>query len=94
MKKLPNQLHGARPVTENGYMTASCYQLLDAENVEYYLLGDLNCDLGSPDLDSNSRSLIGITELYGLHQLISEPTRITETSSTMIDHNYIHQYTR
>ena len=60
--------------------------MLDAENFEYYLLGDLNCDLGSPDLDSNSRSLIGITELYGLHQLISEPTRITETSSTMIDH--------
>ena len=43
--------------------------MLDAENVEYYLLGDLNCDLGSPDLESNSRSLIGITELYGLHQL-------------------------
>ncbi len=60
--------------------------MLDAENVEYHLSGDLNCDLGSPDLDSNSRSLIGITELYGLHQLISEPTRITETSSTMINH--------
>ena len=57
-----------------------------AENVEHYLLGDLNCDLGSPDLESNSRSLIGITELYGLYQLIGEPTRITETSSTMIDH--------
>ena len=59
--------------------------MLDAENAEYYLLGDLNCDLGSTALESSSRSLIGITELYGLHQLISEPTRITETSSTMID---------
>ena len=38
------------------------------------------------DLEGNSRLLIGITELYGLHQLINEPTRITETSSTMIDH--------
>jgi hypothetical protein len=28
MKKLPKQLHGARPVAENGYSTASCYQLL------------------------------------------------------------------
>ncbi len=66
--------------------------MLDAENVEYYVLGDLNCDLGSPDLDSNSRSLIGITELYGLHQLINEPTRITETSSTMmIIYSPIHQ---
>ena len=51
--------------------------MLDAENVEYYL----NCDLGSPDLKDNSRSLIHITELYGLHQLISEPTRITKTFS-------------
>ena len=59
--------------------------MLDAENAEYYSLGDLNCDLGSTALESSSRSLIGITELYGLHQLISEPTRITETSSTMID---------
>ena len=59
--------------------------MLDAENAEYYLLGDLNCDLGSPVLESSSRSLISITELYGLHQLISEPTPIIETSSTMID---------
>ena len=44
--------------------------MLDAENVEYCLLGDLNCDLGSPDLESNSRSLIDITK----------------TVSTMIDH--------
>ena len=49
--------------------------MLDAENVEYYLLGDLNCDLGSPDLESNSRSLIGITELYGLHQAVCDTTR-------------------
>ena len=59
--------------------------MLDAENAECYLLGDLNCDLGSPALESSSRSLTGITELYDLHQLMSEPTRITETSSTMID---------
>ena len=25
--------------------------MLDAENAEYYLLGDLNCDLGSPALE-------------------------------------------
>ena len=59
--------------------------MLDPENAEYYLLGDLNCDLGLPALESSLRSLIGITKLYGLHQLISEPTRITETFSTMFD---------
>ena len=29
--------------------------MLDDENVECYLLCDLNCDLGSPDLEGNSR---------------------------------------
>ena len=60
--------------------------MLDAENVEYYSLGDVNCETGSPDLESNSQSLIEITDLYGLHKLTSEPTQITKTSSTMIDH--------
>ena len=71
------------------YYFETFIDMLDAEKAEYYLLGDLNCDLGSPALESSSRLLIGITELYGLHHLISELTRITETYSTMID-----QYTR
>ena len=58
---------------------------LDAENVEYWLLGDLNCNLGAPTLDHKSRILSGIADLYNLEQLIDEPTRITESSSTMID---------
>ena len=60
--------------------------LMPKMHVDYYILDDLNCGLWSPDLESNSRSLIDITELYGLHQLISEPTRITKPFSTMIDH--------
>ena len=59
---------------------------LDAGNVEYYLLGDLNCELGGAVLDRNSRLLTDIADLYGMHQLINEPTRITESSSTIIDH--------
>jgi hypothetical protein len=59
---------------------------IDSENVEYYILGDLNCDLGASVLDHNSRSLTDIADLYGMHQLINEPTRITESSSTIIDH--------
>ena len=34
--------------------------------------------------DTNSRLLSDITDLYGLHQLINEPTRVTDTS-TLID---------
>jgi hypothetical protein len=59
---------------------------LDSENVEYCLLGDLNCDLVASVLDHNSRSLTDIADLYGIHQLINEPTRVTESSSTIIDH--------
>ena len=58
---------------------------LDAENVEYHLLGDLNCNIGASVLDHSTRVLTGITNLFGLHQLISEPTCITQLSSTIID---------
>ncbi len=58
---------------------------LDAEQVEYYVMGDLNCNLSSPTLDHNSTLLNNITNLYNLHQLINEPTRITESSSTLLD---------
>ena len=57
---------------------------LDSENVEFYLMGDINCNMASMS-DSNSRLLCNITDLYGLHQLINEPTRVTDTTSTLID---------
>ena len=59
--------------------------ILDAENIEYYLMDDLNCDLSSKELDHNSTKLLNIADLYNLHQVINEPTRITISSSTMID---------
>ena len=58
---------------------------LDAVNVEYWLSGDLNCNLGAPILDHRSKILSGIADLYNLEQLIEEPTCITESTSTMID---------
>ena len=58
---------------------------LDSLDLEYYLLGDFNCDLASPTPDANTRHLLEISDLYGLKQLINEPTRITESSFTLID---------
>ena len=58
---------------------------LDSLDLEYYLLGDFNCNLASPTPDVNTRHLLEISDLYGLKQLIDEPTRITESSSTLID---------
>ena len=54
-------------------------------NLKFYLLGELNCNLASPAPDANTCHLLEISDLYGLKQLINEPTRITESSSTLID---------
>ena len=35
--------------------------------------------------DTNSLLLSDITNLHGLHQLINEPTRVTDTTSTLVD---------
>ena len=49
------------------------------------MLSDLNCNLASPTPDANTHHLLEISDLYGLKQLINEPTRVTESSSTLID---------
>jgi hypothetical protein len=59
---------------------------LDAENIEYYVVGNLNCGLSSTVLDHSSRLLSDIAETFDLQQLIAEQTRITSSSSTLIDH--------
>ena len=46
-------------------------------------MGDLNCNMASTHFDSNTRLLCEISDIYGLQQLITEPTRITESSSLM-----------
>ena len=48
-------------------------------------MGDLNCNMASAHFDSNTRLLCEISDIYGLQQLITEPTRITESSSSLID---------
>ena len=70
------------------YKFENCLKLIDKEDKESIILGDINCDL----LDNNPTSLISelkfITNLYQYEQLIKEPTRITKDTSTLIDHFY------
>lgn len=47
------------------------------------IMGDLNIDLFVDNM--NSHQLNNIFETYDLNQLISEPTRVTNTSSTLLD---------
>ena len=57
---------------------------LDSLGVEYYLLGDFNCNIIS-NTDNNTRLLNEVADIYGLDQLITEPTLITQNTSTLID---------
>ena len=59
---------------------------IDDERNDLYILGDFNCDLIKTVPDCATKNLKTLLETYQLSQLINEPTRITETSSTLIDH--------
>ena len=58
---------------------------IDAENLELYLMGNLNCNLLSEIVSNNSSHLLNIIDIYGLTQLITEPSRVTQYLSTLID---------
>ena len=61
---------------------------IDNENKEMYILGDLNCDVMKADKDSNTptKKIKSLYELYQLSQLIDKSTRVTMTTSSLIDH--------
>ena len=62
------------------------------------MLGDLNCDLLQPDHgDQDGRALLDICDLYDIYCLVKIPTRITDSSTTLIDiiltinhHRFLH----
>ena len=47
-------------------------------------MGDMNCNMASMP-DTNSRLWPDFSDPYRLHQLTNEPTRVTDTTSTLID---------
>ena len=59
------------------------------EEKEVIFIGDTNCDFTVKEgitMDSNAKHLTNIYELFTLKQLITEPTRFTTNSSSIIDH--------
>ena len=71
----------------------SVLRFLESEDKEIILLGDTNCDFSNKMLESSTNNLPNninrLADLYnsfGLTQLISEPTRETIDTSTIIDH--------
>ena len=48
-------------------------------------MGDMNCDMIADRYDNDTQKLKALADIYGMKQLINEPTRITPTSATLID---------
>ena len=59
---------------------------LDQEDKESIIMGDTNCNLLSQTFDHKGEHLKFITETYQYIQLIDQPTRITSSTRTLIDH--------
>ena len=58
--------------------------VLANDDNEVFIMGDLNFNL----LLNPPKRWLDFIEMYNLTQVISQPTRITENSSTLIDHIY------
>ena len=58
---------------------------IDGENKETILLGDMNCDLLSDIRSHETKRLLDITSLFQMTQLITNPTRVTKNTSTLVD---------
>ena len=60
----------------------SMLELVSIEKKEILVLGDLNCDYL---VNSDNKEIKHIITAFGLKQLVTSPTRITNQSSTLID---------
>ena len=59
---------------------------LENETIKDIIItGDFNADVGALKLNKYTRKLMQITRLHGLTQLIKNPTRVTEDTSSTID---------
>lgn len=75
--------HNVRQFTEG---ICSILTLLNSQNKTYYLLGDMNVNVAPGQLPSSSSGYINDLISCGAYSIITVPTRVTTTSSTIIDH--------
>jgi exonuclease III len=57
----------------------------DLAKKETIIVGDLDCDVNKLTPDTQTRKLQTLCSLYQLSQVINEPTRVRETTTTLID---------
>ena len=58
--------------------------IAQATGLEFILMGDFNIDLNT----CTNNKFINMLQVFDLTQFVREPTRVTQTSSTLIDHVY------
>ena len=58
---------------------------VDTEDKELIILGDFNIDLMSDKIPLRWTHLKNI---FNMSQIVSDPTKVTKTSSTLVDHVY------
>ena len=64
---------------------SSFVEKCDYEDKHLIILGDMNCDYLKDPIEHHTRKLQFLSSVYQLEQLISNPTRVTDKSSALID---------
>ena len=63
-------------------------ELLNSNSATYYITGDINIDLLKTDHDVKISHYFNALNSLGCSEVIAHPTRITATTSTLLDHIY------
>ena len=58
---------------------------MDSYHLEVDIIGDLNCNIDATSPDCSTQKLLDICDSYQYRQLIDQPTRITQLTSSIID---------
>ena len=80
--------HPKQKLSELCYSFELTIEKLKSRKLMYYIGGDFNADLLKSNSDTNIKDFMNLTYSLGCITLITLPTRITTTSSTLLDHVY------
>ena len=63
----------------------SFLEYLDSCGLDFFILGDLNCDVSRTPHHCHTKRLFSLASNYNMKQFIEKPTRVTANSSSTID---------
>ncbi len=72
----------------------NCFNKINRENKEVYLLGDFNIDLLQYESKNKYQQFYNLMTSNGFLPLILQPTRITKDTMTIIDNIYTNTFTK